>query len=178
MNALLLMTGVIVFFVLLMPPIFRMAVKGKLYCLFIEDDGYVVGKLKKPVFNEEYIMDKEGAYDIVSDRIGLTVFPRMLPSFFQTIVPCAIYRRDDPIPIEIKNPILGAKVMTSKEVKLGLEPHFIKNLVATSREGVEESKIHKMLPLLIGGGVLICIVILFAVLLKLGVIERGVQLIP
>lgn len=178
MNALLLVVGIVLFFVLLLPPLFRMVVKGKIYCLFIEDDGYVGGKLKKPMYNEEYILDKEGAYDIVPDRVGITVYPRMLPSFFQSIIPCIIYRRDNPIPQLIKNPIMGSKEMTSKEVKVGLESHFIKNLVSTSREGIEESKLRKILPLLTVVGVILCLVLLFAVLYRTGAIERGIQLIP
>jgi len=170
------MVGMILFFVLLLPPLFRMVVKGKIYVLFIEDDGYVVGKLKKPVFNEEYVLDKEGAYDIVSDRVGLTTFPRGLPTFFQSIVPCIIYRRDNPIPVEINNPI--SKPMSAKEVKVGLESHFIKNLVSTSREGGGETRLQKMLPMLTVAGVLMCLVLLLAILLKTGVIERGIQLIP
>ncbi len=176
MNATLLMLGIVTFFVLLLPPMFRMVVKGKLYCLFIEDNGYVIGKLKKPVFNEEYVLDREGAYDIVPDRIGLTVFPRMLPSFFQSIVPCVIYRRGDPVPIKINNPT--SVDMSAVEVRVGLEPHFIKNLVSTSREGGGESKLQRMLPLLTVVGVVLCLVLLFAVLLKSGAIERAVHLIP
>jgi len=178
MNALLLMVGIVLFFVLLMPPLFRMVVKGKIYCIFIEDDGYVGGKLKKPMYNEEYILDREGAYDIVPGRVGITVYPRMLPSFFQSIIPCLLYRRDNPIPQIIKNPIMGAKEMTSKEVKVGLESHFIKNLVATSREGAGESRLQKMLPLLTVTGVILCMVLLFVVLVKTGAMERAIQLIP
>ena len=178
MNALLLMVGIILFFVLLIPPMFRMVVKGKIYCIFIEDDGYVGGVLKKPMFNEEYILDKGGAYDIVPGRVGITVFPRMLPSFFQSIIPCIIYRRDNPIPQIIKNPIMGAKEMTSKEVKVGLESHFIKNLVATSREGIEKSRLDKMLPLLTIVGVLLSLVLILVVLYRTGAIEQGIKLIP
>jgi len=172
------MVGMVVFFILLLPPLFRMVVKGKIYCIFIEDDGYVGGKLKKPLFNEEYILDKEGAYDIVPGRVGITVYPRMLPSFFQSIIPCLLYRRDNPIPQIIKNPILGAKEMTSKEVKVGLESHFLKNLVATSREGVTETRWQKMLPLLTVVGVILCMVLIFVALVKMGALERAVQLIP
>jgi len=178
MNALLLMVGICLFFVLLLPPLFRMVVKGKIYVIFIEDDGYIGGKLKKPMFNEEYILDKEGAYDIVPDRVGITVYPRMLPSFFQSIIPCIVYRRDNPIPQLIKNPILGSNEITSKEVKVGLESHFIKNLVATSREGAGESRLHKMLPLLTVVGVILCLVLIFVALVKMGAMERAIQLIP
>ena len=178
MNALLLMVGICLFFVLLLPPMFRMVVKGKIYVLFIEDDGYLVGKLKKPMFNEEYILDKEGAYDIVPDRVGLTVFPRMLPSFFQSIMPCIVYRRDNPIPEKIENPIMGAKEMTSKEVKVGLESHFIKNLVSSSKEGAGESRLSKMLPLLTAVGMILCMVLIFVALVKMGAMERAIQLIP
>ena len=155
MNALLLMVLAIILVVLLIPPLIKMAVRGKIYCLFIEDNRYVVGKLKTPVCNNEYIMDSEGAYDIISERVGLTYFPRgLLPSYFQERVPCLLYRRDNPIPIEINNPT--SKPISAQEVKVGLEPHFIRNLVSTSREGGGESKLQKMLPLLTVTAVILC----------------------
>ena len=176
MNALLLVVLLVGLFVLLLPPLFRMVVKDKIYCLFIEDDGYVKGVLKSPMYNNEYVIDSEGAYDIVSGRVGLTTYPRGLPAFFQSIVPCLIYRRDDPVPVIINNP--GTESMSAQEVKVGLEPHFIRNLVTTSREGGGESKLQKMLPLLSVTAAILCMVLIFVVLVKMGALETMIRLTP
>lgn len=176
MNASLLLGLIILLGVVALPALFRMVVKGKIYCLFIEDDGYVKGALKKPMFNNEYIIDEEGAYDIISDRVGLTTFPRGLPSFFQSILPCIIYRRDDPVPIEINNPT--SRPISAKEVRVGLEPHFIKNLVMTSREGGGESRLQRMLPLLSVAAIGMVLILIFVVLVKMGTLEKAIQLIP
>ena len=176
MNALVLGVLLVAVFVLMLPPLFRMVVRGKLYCLFIEDDGYLNARLKKPMYNNEYVVDEEGAYDIISDRVGLTTFPRGMPAFFQSIVPYLIYRRDNPVPEIISNP--NAKAISAKEVKVGLEPHFIKNLVSTSKEGGGESRLQRMMPLLTVTAVILCLVLIFMVLVKLGALDRAVQLIP
>lgn len=176
MNALVLAILLIFLVALLLPPLFRMAVKGKIYVLFIEDDGYVTGALKRPLHNNEYIVDSEGAYDIVSDRVGLTTFPKGMPSFFQSICPCIIYRRDNPIPIEINNPT--SKPISAKEVKVGLESHFIKNLVQTSREGGGESKLGRMLPLLTVAAIGLVLVLVFVVLVRMGGLEQTIRLAP
>lgn len=176
MNASLLLVLMIVGFCLILPPLFRLMVKGKIYCLFIGDDGYVMGSLKKPKYNNEYIIDGEGAYDIIPDRVGLTTYPRGLPAFFQSIVPCLIYRRDEGVPLEIANPI--SKTVSAKEIMIGLEPHFLGALVQTSKEGATDTRLQKMLPWLMIGGVLICIVLIFVVLAKMGVLDQAARLAP
>lgn len=176
MNASLLVVLIIMMGLMSLPALFRMMVKGKIYCLFIEDDGYIKGALKKPMFNNEYIIDEDGAYDIISDRVGLTTFPRGLPSYFQSILPCIIYRRDDPAPVQIINPM--SKPVSAKEIRVGLEPHFIKNLVSTSKEGGGDTKLQRMLPLLTMAAIGIVLVLIFVVLTRMGALERAVQLIP
>ena len=177
MNAFILLILVLVIGVLMLPILIKLIVRGKIYCLFIEDDKYVEGKLKSPVYNNEYIVDREGAYEIFPDRVGLTYFPRgLLPQFFQERVPCLILRRDHPIPVEIDNPT--SKPISAKEVKVGLEPHFIKNLVSTSREGGGESRLQRMLPLLTVAAVILCLVLIFVVLTRMGALESAIKLIP
>jgi len=133
-------------FVLILPPLFRMVVIGRMVVQFIEDNGYVRTKLKKPQYDGEYIVDGDGAYDIISDCVGLSAFPKGLPSFFQTVVPFIQYRRDDPNPVYLKNPPL--KSVSAREVKASLEPHHLKSLVTTSREGIELTRMQKMGPVL------------------------------
>lgn len=176
MNALLLVFLIVALVVLLVPPLFRMVVKGKIYCLFIEDDGYVKGALKTPTHNNEYIEDEWGAYDIVPDRVGLTIYPKGLPAFFQSIVPCLIYRRNDPVPVIINNPT--TKNMSPIELKVGLEPHFIRNLVSQAREGGRESKLQKMMPLLTIASIGLVLVMIFVVLAKVGALETAGKLVP
>ena len=168
------MVGILVFFALLLPPLFRSIVKGKIYTYFIEDDGYVLGKLKKPEYNEEYIIDGDGAYDIIPDRVGLTTYPRGLPAFFQSIVPCIMYRRDDPIPTDLTNPM--AKAVTAKEIKAALEGHFIRDLVVTTREGDQKTKLQKMLPVLTIAVAAMALVLTFVVLYKMGALENLLKL--
>jgi len=147
------MTGgvllLIVFFggLLILPPLFRVVVMGRMSVQFIEDDGYVRTKLKKPKYDNEYIIDGDGAYDIIPECVGLTTFPKGLPAFFQSIVPFIQYRRDDPNPTYLKNPVV--KAVSAREIKASLEPHHLKALVTTSREGIEVTRWQKMAPTLI-----------------------------
>jgi len=178
MNAFLLMIGLILGVILLLPPMFKQVTKGKIYTLFIEDDGYVNAKLKKPQYNNEYIVDGEGAYEIIpgGDYIGLTAFPKgFFPAFFQTILPCILYRRDDPIPMSIRNPIL--KAVTSKEIKLGLEPHFLTGLAKHSQEGVKEGKLKQMLPMLTLVILAITLLMILIIWSRLGSLENLIKLV-
>jgi hypothetical protein len=178
MNGLIFMVAVLVFGLLVMPPIFRAMAKGKLLCYFIEDDGYLNSKLKKPQFNEEYILDRAGAYEIYpgSDYIGLTAFPKgFMPAFFQTAVPYCIYERDNPIPRSIKNSIL--KPISSKVVKAGLEPHFLAGLAIHSKEGLQQSRLQKAMPILMLAGIGVTLLVVMILYSRFGSLSAAVEAI-
>jgi hypothetical protein len=159
--------GLPIIIFLVLPSFFRVMAGGKIFCFFIEDDGFINTKLKKPMYNNEYIVDKDGAYEIVPDRVGLTNFPKgLFPAWFQTTIPAMLLRRDHPIPEEINNPT--SLKYTAKEAKMALEPHFLRALAEKSKEGIVPDKRAKMLQMITAGAAVICLIVLLYLASKMG----------
>ncbi len=175
-NGLTIMVLILVLGMGFIPLIFKAMVLGKIYVTFIEDTGDFNGKLKRPKFGNEYIVDGDGAYKIVSASMGTTKLPKGFPFILQVTVPGMIVRRDDGIPVSFMNPLI--KDVSAREIKAALEPHHLQALVATSREGIEETKLKQMAPLLTLALVAMCLLMVFVVFTKVGALEKVIQALP
>lgn len=122
--------------------IIRAKVQGKIIVFFIEKDKTISYKMFKPKFRLfTFSKRKEDSetYMIDTEKVMLVKFPFVGPGILKQIVPCLIYARNNPEPLDPSNVMVAPKGRTAKEISSVVNEHVIDDIVkATRAEGKKE----------------------------------------
>jgi hypothetical protein len=146
---------------------------NKTLCLFLEPDKSVTQGLLP--HDEDFVYDRRNgnAYYIFPERVRFVRFPSGWPIFLQQTVPMVLYERGNGEPLEWTD--LGKRTVSSKEVGAAMEPKWLTNIIKGASELQGESRMGKMLPLLSLAGVLMCMVLVFVLMTKIGALQTAVE---
>lgn len=171
----------IMFFPLILQFTIRQKCSGKLLCAITGKEKPLDFKLLKTETKEgkgEFVRDGKDQWVINPDQVKLVKYPIMWPrilGMFQQIVGCSLYARGRADPLDWKNPVAGA--LSSKELPAILDPHWLVALVRGVEEGVggKSDKNIKMYSLLAVAASIMCLLLLFVVMVKVGTIQDGLN---
>jgi hypothetical protein len=180
-------SGVILLvFFMMFPLVFQFAIRsrcdGKLLCAITGKDKPLNFKLLKTETAQgkgEFVRDGADQWFIETRMIKLVKYPIMFPkalSMFQQIVPCELVMRGRAEPLNWEDP--GVGIMSSKELPVVLDPHWMVALVKGIEEGVAGGSIPKnmkMLLFLAVGASCLCLVMIFVVMYKMGTMQSALQ---
>lgn len=150
-------------------------VRGRHLCTIIEKGKPMSFKLLK-IIKDDFVRDGEDEWMLKQDLMKPVTYPMMWPkvlSSFQQTVWCSLVMRGRSDPLDWENPPAGA--LSSKELPVVLDPHWLINLVKGVGEEGKSGKGERMLMYLAVGVSVLCLVILFYVISRLGVIEQAVN---
>jgi len=139
-------------------------------CFFLEKDKSITFNLHK--VHGPHVEVGDELYGVSPSRIRFIRFPLSWPSVFQQIVPVSMYQREDYQPLDINSPTDWVKLLPSKdsaiEVSAVLEPRWLAAIVRGTKENAgEESKLHRMAPILAVGVSAVCLIMIFVVFTKI-----------
>lgn len=156
----------------------RQVCAGKLLCAILGKEKPLDFKLLKTKTREgegEFVQDGKDKWVIDTTQVKLVKYPIMWPKtlrMFQQIVGCSLYVRGRADPLNWENPATGG--LSSKELPAILDPHWLTALVQGVEEGASGGRADRnlrMFTLLAMAGSLLCLVLIFVVMFKLGGIE-------
>lgn len=153
----------------------RRKTKGRHLCAILEKDKPLDFKLLK-IHKDDFVRDKSDEWLLKTDLMKLVRYPIMWPatlSGFQQIVTCSLVMRGRSDPLDWENPPAGA--LSSKELPVVLDPHWLINLVKGVGEEGKVSRGERMLLFLAVGAGVISLIMIFFVIFKLGGIEQGLN---
>ena len=164
--------GILLTLFLLFPLILQFAIRmrasGKLLCGIVSKDKPLNFKLLK-VKGGEFVEQEEDEWLVDTNQVKLVKYPLLWPrilDMFTQIVPCSLYMRGRAEPLDWENPSVGS--LSSKELPVILDPHWLGALVKGVTEGGGISKRERMLLYITAGAAIICMVLVFVVLYKMG----------
>lgn len=145
---------------------------GKILCGIVMKGKPLVFKLKK-IVEGEFIVDGTDKWFIREEQVKLVGYPLMWPEalgMFKQTVPCSLYMPGRGEPLDWEDPSTGS--LSSKELSAILDPYWLRALVKGVEEaGGKPSRGEKILPWLAVGASIACLVLVFVVLAKMGVLE-------
>jgi len=153
----------------------RSKTKGRHLCAILELGKPMQIKLLK-LIKDDFVVDGTDEWMLrtklmkpVDYPIG---WPKILQGFQQTIW-CSLVMRGRGDPLDWESPQAGA--ISSKELPVILDPHWVMNLVKGVTEEGKPSKGEKTLMYISVGASVLCLVILFYVISRLGGIEQSIE---
>lgn len=146
---------------------------GKTLCIFLEPDGTYTPQLC--AHDSDFVYDgKTGdAYYLYTARVRYVRFPTGWPVFLQQVVGSVMYERGNGEPLDWK--ATAKRIVSSKEVGAAMEPQWLKNIIKGASEAQGESKLGKILPLLTVAAVIICMILIFVLMTKLGGLQTAIE---
>ena len=151
----------------------RRKVQGKLVVFFVEKDKTMTYKMFLPTgkyFSLGKRNNKTETYMIDTSKVVLIKFPFVGPSFMKQTVPCLIYARDNPSPLDPTNIMELPRSKTAKEIASVVNEHVIEDIVRATKDASKKDKIPAWI--IAGIGVILCLVILVMIFIMRGDINN------
>lgn len=164
---------IIMAFPLVIQFVINSRVRGKHLCFILEKGRPLTAKLLK-IIRDDFVKDGSDHWILDPELQKPVDFPVMWPKVlagFQKGVWCSLVMRGRVEPLNWENPPVG--VLSSKELPAILDPHWLISLVKGVSEEGKPAKGERMLLYLVAGGVIICLVMMFYTITKLGGIEQA-----
>jgi len=155
--------GIFVCFVVLSFFIIRAKVQGRIVVFFIESDKTMTYRMFKPkhrLFTLTKRKEDEEAYIIDTEKVVLIKFPFVGPGILKQVVPCLIYARNNPEPLDPSDITLAPKGRTSKEIASIVNENIIDDIVRATRADMKREKIPSWLI-----SIICCILVLISLLM-------------
>jgi len=134
--------GIFLCFIVVAFFIIRAKVQGKIIVFFIEKDKTISYKMFRPrfrLFTFSKRHEDSETYMIDTEKVMLVKFPFVGPGIIKQIVPCLIYARNNPEPLDPSAITVAPKGRTAKEISSVVNEHVIDDIVkATRAEGKKE----------------------------------------
>lgn len=149
--------------------------RGKHLCVILEKGRPLKPKLLK-IIKDDFVQDGKDHWILDKDLMEPVDYPLMWPKIlagFQKGVWCSLVMRGNVSPLDWNNPPVG--VLSSKELPAILDPHWLVNLVQGMREEGKAPKGERMLLYLAVGASVICLIMLFYVITKIGGIQQALE---
>ena len=175
----------VMFFPLVLQLAIRQRCSGRLLCAIIGKEKPLDFKLLKVKTKDgsvgEFVEDGSDKWMIVTKQVKLVKYPMIWPSafkMFQQIMGCSLYMRGRAEPLDWEDPPTG--VLSSKELTAILDPHWLVALVRGVEEGttLKADKKTKVMSFLAVAASLICMVLIFVVLYRLGAMQDVINSLP
>lgn len=150
-------------------------VRGRHLCFIIEKGRPLKAKLLK-LIKDDFVEDGKDHWILDQELMKPVDYPLMWPKIlagFQKGVWASLVMRGRVDPLDWENPPVG--VLSSKELPAILDPHWLVNLVQGMREEGKAPKGERMLLYLAVGASVICLVLLFYVITKIGGIQQALE---
>jgi len=151
----------------------RKKTKGRHLCAILEKDKPLNFKLLK-IVKDDFVVDGADEWILKTQLMKLVRYPIGWPTMlgsFQQIVTCSLLMRGRSDPLDWENPPTGA--LSSKEIPVVLDPHWLINLVKGVGEEGRTSRGDKMLMYMSVGISGVVMVMMFYVISKIGSIEQA-----
>ena len=150
----------------------------KTLCIFLEPDGTYTPQLCPHDADFVYDTKTGDAYYIYTqstpgNRVRYVRYPTGWPVFLQQVVPSVLYERGNAEPLDWKD--TAKRIVSAKEIGAAMEPQWLKNIIKGASEAQGEGKLNKMLPLLTVAAVIICMVLIFVLMTKLGGLQTAIE---
>ena len=149
--------------------------KGMHLCTIIEKGKPLTIKMLK-VYKDDFVRDKDDEWMLKTNLMKPIDYPIGWPKIlagFQQGVWCSLVMRGRSDPLDWENPPAGA--LSSKELPVVLDPHWLINLVKGVGEGGGVSKSEKMLSYVAAGASVIALLAVFYAISRLGAIEQAIE---
>ena len=146
-------------------------VRGKHLCFIVEKGRPLRAKLLK-IIRDDFVQDGKDHWILDPELMKPVDYPLMWPKIlagFQKGVWSSLVMRGRVDPLDWENPPVGA--LSSKELPAILDPHWLVALVRGIGEEGKTVKGEKMLLYITAGGVVICLLMLFYLIRKIGGLE-------
>jgi len=152
----------------------RSRVRDRHLCTIIEKGKPLSIKLLK-VYKDDFVRDKDDEWMLKTNLMKPVDYPIGWPKIlagFQQGVWCSLVMRGRSDPLDWENPPAGA--LSSKELPVVLDPHWLINLVKGVGEEGRVSKGEKILAMVAAGASVVALLAVFYVISKLGAIEQAI----
>ena len=149
--------------------------RGKHLCAIIEKGRPLTIKLLK-ITKDDFVKDKDDEWVLKPNLMKPVDYPIGWPSIlqgFQQTVWCSLLMRGRADPLDWENPPVGA--LSSKELPVILDPHWMINFVKGAGEGPTQDKNTRMFLLITVAGVILNMLLVFYAIYKMGIIERMIS---
>lgn len=149
--------------------------KDRHLCAIIEKGKPLTIKLLK-ISRDDFVRDKGDEWFLKTNLMKPIDYPIGWPkilSSFQQSVWCSLLMRGRSDPLDWENPPAGA--LSSKELPVVLDPHWLVNLVKGVGEGVGPSKGEKILAMIAAGASVIALLAVFYLISRVGAIEQAIE---
>lgn len=146
----------------------RLKTEGRHLCAIIEKDKPLHFKLLK-ISRDDFVRDKDDEWLLKTNLMKLTWYPLMWPTIlgmFQQRVSCSLLMRGRSDPLDWENPPAGA--LSSKELPVILDPHWLVNLVKGVGETGGASKGERMMIFLAAGASVLSLLAVLYLISKVG----------
>jgi hypothetical protein len=141
--------------------------KGKLLVFFVEKDKTLSMKVFKPRSRTFKTADGKEEYIIDTNRIMLVDFPFNMPTFLQRTLPCLLYPRGNPEPLDPTQVTILPSGLTAAEIANCTDEGIISGIVKATQESELKSKIPLWLFSAISAALaLICLVLIWSLSAK------------
>jgi hypothetical protein len=150
-------------------------VRGKHLCFIVEKGRPLSIKLLK-IIKDDFVKEGKDHWILDNELMKPVDYPIQFPKVlagFQKGVWASLVMRGRASPLDWENPPAGA--LSSKEVPAILDPHWLIALVRGVGEEGKPAKSERMLLYLAVGASVICLVMLFYVISKLGGIQAALD---
>lgn len=151
----------------------RRRVQDKLVVFFVEKDKTMTYKMFKPTgkyFSLGKRNNKTETYMIDTAKVILIKFPFVGPSFMKQTVPCLLYARDNPSPLNPMNIMELPRSKTAKEIASVVNEHVIEDIVRATKDASKKDKVPAWI--VAGIAVILCLVILVMIFIMRGDINN------
>lgn len=150
-------------------------VRGRHLGFIVEKGRPMTIKLLK-IEKDDFVRDKDDSWMLEPNLMKPVDYPIIWPkilSGFQKGIWCSLLMRGRSDPLDWEDPPTGA--LSSKEVPVILDPHWLINLVKGIGEEGKPAKGERMLLYLAVGASVLGLVILFYLISRLGGIEQSIN---
>ena len=169
----------LIIFIMAFPVLLQFSIKsktrGKHLCAIIEKGKPLTIKLLK-ITKDDFVRDKDDEWMLKTNLMKPIDYPIGWPrilSGFQQGIWCSLVMRGRSDPLDWENPPAGA--LSSKELPVVLDPHWLINLVKGVGEEGRVSKGEKILTWVAAGAAVLALVMIFYVISRLGAIQQAID---
>ena len=141
---------------------------GKILVFFVEKDKTLTMKVFKPKSRYFKTADGSEQYLIDTDRIMLVDFPFNMPPVLQQTMPCLIYPRGNPEPLDPREVTLLPSGLTASEIANCTDEGIISGIVKATQEADQKKKLPEwFMPGVAAVMTLICLLLVWSMSAKL-----------
>jgi hypothetical protein len=139
---------------------------NKVAAYFLEESTSLKPELCK-TYGDDWILSKDGAYRLNTDKTRNVRFPSGWPSMLQQVVPALLYQRGNLDPLDWRTLNLE-KHLSAREVGALLDPEWLRALVKGIREGAGGglTKIERIVLFVAAGSSVFALIMVFVLMTK------------